>query len=204
MRLRVLAIAALVAVIAAGALVAHFVVPSTYPAAQNRAIGSNVNVSGNRVPNNIKAVGTRVSRFDAQAAFASYVGKWEVHDALLTIHAQRTGLETWNVGPCRQSSTETQMCNGNAKITFTVNPDGSIKGTIQSVWYTQWSGEPVPAGFQSDPEDEQAGDTFELQHDGAHLLYTTWFGDRPSYLNAGNRYWCDSYASQTGWQQCGA
>src|SRR6266852_3447725 len=145
----------------------------------------------------------KVSRFDAQAAFASYVGKWEVHGSLLTIHAEHTGLEQWNVGPCRRSLTQTQLCNGNAKLTFTVNPDGSIKGTIQSVWYTQWGGEPVPAGFQSDPEDEQAGDTFELQHDGTHLLYTTWFG-RLSYLNAGNRYWCDSYASHHGWQQCGA
>lgn len=146
----------------------------------------------------------KVSRFDAQAVFAPYVGKWEVHGSLLTINAERTGLETWNVGPCSQSSTETQMCNGNAKITFTVNPDGSIKGTIQSVWYTQWSGEPVPAGFQSDPGDQKASDTFELQHNGAHLLYTTWFGDRQSHLNAGNRYWCDSYASHAGWQQCGA
>jgi hypothetical protein len=193
MRLRALAIAALIAVIVAGALVAYFVLLSSYSAAQNRATGSNVSVSG-----------TKVSRFDAQAAFASYVGKWEVHGSLLTIHAGRTGLETWNVGPCTQSSTETLMCNGNANIIFTVNPDDSIKGTVQSVWYTQWSGEPVPAGFQSNPDDEQAGDTFELQHQGAHLLYTTWFGSRMNALNAGNRYWCDAYASHAGWQQCGA
>jgi len=186
MRLRVLAIAALVAIIVAGAFVAHFVLSSPYSAAHNRAIGSNGN------------------RFSAQAVFASYVGKWEVHGSLLTILAKRTGLEQWNVGPCTQASTETRMCNGNATITFTVNPDGSIKGTIQSVWYTQWDGKPVPAGFQSNPEDEQAGDMFELQHNGAHLLYTTWFGAHRSSLNAGNRYWCDAYASHTGWQQCGA
>jgi len=145
-----------------------------------------------------------VSQEGAQAAFASYVGKWEVHGSLLTINAQRTGLEQWNVGPCTQSSTETRMCNGNAKMTFTVNPDGSIQGTIQSVWYTQWSGEPAPAGFQSNPEDPQAGDTFKLQHKGAHLLFTTWFG-RLSHLNGYNRYWCDAYAaSHPGWQQCGA
>ncbi len=190
MRLRVLAIAALVAVIVAGAFVAHFVLPSPYSAAQNRAIGSNVSVSGSRVPNNIKA-------------FASYVGKWEVHGSLLTINAERTGLESWNVGPCTQSLTETRMCNGNAKITFTVNPDGSIKGTIQSVWYTQWDGEPVPAGFQSNPEDPQAGDTFELQHHGAHLLYTTWLG-RLSNLNSYNRYWCDSSTSPADRPLCGA
>ena len=186
MRLRVLAIAALVAVIAAGVFVAHFVVPSPYSAAQNRAIGSHVN------------------RFDAQAVFATYVGKWEVHGSLLTITAQHTGLEQWNVGRCTQASAETRMCNGNTNITFTVNPDGSIKRIIQSAWYTQWDGTPVPAGFQSDPADEQAGDAFELQHEGAHLLYTTWFGARQSSLNAGNRYWCDAYASHAGWQQCGA
>ena len=203
MRLRVLAIAALVAVIAAGALVAHFVLPSPSPAAQNRASGSNVSVSGSMVPNNIKAVGTRVSRFDAQAAFASYVGKWEVHGSLLTIHAERTGLELWNAGPCTQSMTETRLCDGNATMTFTVNADGSIKGTFQSVWYTQGNGEPAPAGFQSDPENPQAGDTFELQHHGAHLLYMTWFG-RLSNLNSYNRYWCDSSTSPADRPLCGA
>src|SRR5215470_4274711 len=71
------------------------------------------------------------SPLDAEAVFASFVGKWEVHDALLTIHADRTGLEQWNAGLCTQSMTETRLCGGNAKITFTVNADGSIKGTIQ-------------------------------------------------------------------------
>src|SRR5262249_24171464 len=186
MRLRELTISALVAIIVAGAFCAHFVFSSPYSAAHNPAIGSNGN------------------RFSAQAVFASYVGKWEVHGSLLTILAKRTGLEQWDVGPCTQASTETRMCNGNATITFTVNPDGSIKGTIQSVWYTHWDANPVPAGFQSNPEDEQAGDMFELQHNGAHLLYTTWFGAHRSSLNAGNRYWCDTYASHTGSQQCGA
>ena len=146
----------------------------------------------------------KVSRFDAQAVFASYVGKWEVHGSLLTITAQRTGLEQWNAGPCTQSMTETRLCNGNATMTFTVNADGSIKGTIQSVWYTQWSGAPVPAGFHPDPENEQVGDTFVLQHHGAHLLYTTWVDDRQTSPTAGNWYWCDTYASSHGWQQCGA
>src|SRR5215469_1633678 len=119
---------------------------------------------------------SKVRPVDAQAVFAPYVGKWQVHDALLTISAGRTGIESWNVGPCTQSSTETAMCNGNAKITFTVNANGSIKGTFQSVWYTQWSGAPVPSGFQADSGDPHAGDTFELIHVKAHLLYTTWLG----------------------------
>ncbi len=139
-----------------------------------------------------------------QTAFTSYVGKWEVHDSLLSINANHTGLEQWNVGPCSESTTEVQMCNGNAKITFTENADGSIKGTIQSVSYSQWDGGPAPTGFQPDSADPRAGDTFQLQHSGAHLLYTTWFGERLSYLNNSNRYWCDSYASKAGWKQCGA
>jgi len=123
---------------------------------------------------------------------------------LLTITANRTGLEQWNVGPCTQALTDnTPMCNGNAKITFTMNANGSIKGTFQSVWYTQWSGAPVPAGFRPDPEDPQVGNTFELKHVKAHLLYTTWLG-RLSTLNSGNRYWCDSSTSPADQQQCGA
>lgn len=140
----------------------------------------------------------------AQTAFPSYVGKWEVHGSLLTINANHTGLEQWNVGPCSTSTTEVQMCNGNAKITFTEHADGSIKGAIQSVSYSQWNGGPAPTGFQPDPADPRAGDSFQLQHSGAHLLYTTWFGARLSYLNSSNRYWCDSYALKSGWKQCGA
>jgi hypothetical protein len=141
---------------------------------------------------------------DAHAAFASYVGKWEVHGSLLTITANRTGFEQWNVGPCTQVLTDnTPMCNGNAKITFTLNANGSIKGAFQSVWYTQWSGAPVPTGFHPDPEDPQVGDTFELKHVKAHLLYTTWLG-RLSTFNSGNRYWCDSSTSPADRQQCGA
>jgi len=134
----------------------------------------------------------------AQTAFRSYAGKWEVHDSQLTINANRTGLEQWNVGPCSGS-----MCDGKAEITFTENADGSIKGTIQSISYSQWTGGPAPTGFQPDTADPRAGDTFQLQHNAAHLLYTTWFG-RLSYLNNNNRYWCDSYALKAGWKQCGA
>ena len=134
----------------------------------------------------------------AQAVFPSYVGKWEVHGSLLTINTNHTGLEQWNAGPCASA-----MCNSNAQITFTENADGSIKATIQSVSYTQWNGTPAPAGYQPDPSAPQAGDTFQLQHSGAHLLYTTWLG-KSSSLNKNNRYWCDSYALKAGYQQCGA
>src|SRR5689334_3002505 len=54
---------------------------------------------------------------DTQATFASYVGKWEVHDALLTINADQTGLLIWNAGPCGSAG----LCGGNAPIVFTVN-----------------------------------------------------------------------------------
>jgi hypothetical protein len=152
----------------------------------------------------VPATPTRVRPVETQAVFASYVGKWQMHDATLTIHADRTALEWWNAGPCAQQLTDnTPMCNGNAKITFTVNADGSIKGTFQSVWYTQWSGKPAPAGFQFDPQSPRAGDTFKLQHRKAHLLYTMWLG-RLSTLNSYNGYWCDSSTSPADRPLCGA
>lgn len=135
----------------------------------------------------------------AQTVFKSYVGKWEVHDSVLTINANVTGLEQWNAGPCGNT-----MCGGNAHITFTVNTDGSLKGTIQSVNYSQANGTPVPAGYQPDSADDpQPSDTFQLQHSGVHLLYTTWFG-QGSFLNNNNRYWCGSGASQAEREKCGA
>src|SRR5215467_14368003 len=120
---------------------------------------------------------TPTSTSDTQATFASYVGKWEVHDALLTIKTDQTGLLIWNAGPCGSAG----LCGGNAPIIFTVNADGSIQGTIQSVTYTQGNGDPAPSDFQPSPDDVQAGDMFQLQHNGAHLLFTTWLGQASSY-----------------------
>jgi hypothetical protein len=134
----------------------------------------------------------------SQKTFASYVNKWEVHGSLLTINANQTGLELWNAGPCAQ-----QMCNGNARVVFTVDPDDSIKGIVLSVTYTQWDGSAAPSNYQPTASDPKVGDTFQLQHSGAHLLYTTWFGAKSS-LNSGNRYWCDAYAVKAAWSQCGA
>ena len=136
-----------------------------------------------------------------QVSFTSYVGTWEVHGSLLSIKANQTGREQWNVGLCSSAG---QMCNGMAQVTFRENADGSIKGTIQSVSYSQWNGNPAPAGFQPNSADPQTGDTFQLQRSGVHLLYTTWFGVRLSSLNSGNRYWCDRFALKAGWKQCGA
>jgi hypothetical protein len=138
----------------------------------------------------------------AQIAFTSYVGKWEVHDSLLSINANHTGLDQWNVGPCSESTTQVMMCDGRAIVAFTENANGSITGTIQSISYNQWNGGPPPAGFQPNAADPRTGDTFQLQHSGVHLLYTTWFG-RLSDLNQTNRYWCDAYALASGWNQCG-
>jgi uncharacterized protein (DUF2147 family) len=135
----------------------------------------------------------------AQAIYESYVGKWEVHDAVLTINAGETGLDQWNAGPCGNT-----MCGGNAHIIFTVNTDGSLKGTIQSVDYTQANGNPPPSGFQPDTADDpQMGYTFQLQRNDVHLLYITWLGSANS-LNSGNRYWCGTGASQTDMAKCGA
>lgn len=137
---------------------------------------------------------------NTQTTFTSYVGHWEVHGAQLTINADHTGFEQWNAGPCAES-----MCNEQSKITFTENADGSIKGTFGPISIKQWNGGPAPSGFQLDTAEPLAGDTFQFQHNGTHLLYTTWFGKRLNYLNTeGNRYWCDAYALKTGWKQCGA
>jgi hypothetical protein len=135
----------------------------------------------------------------AQTVVNSYVGKWEVHDSVLTINANETGLLQWNAGPCGGT-----LCGGNAHITFIVNTDGSLKGTIQSVNYTQANGDPAPSGFQPDTADDpQTGYAFQLQHNDVHLLYTTWLGSASS-LNNNNRYWCGSGASQTDQAKCGA
>ena len=136
-----------------------------------------------------------------QTNFNTYVGKWEVHGALLNITANQAGVFQWNAGPCSDAG---DMCNGNAQMTFTTNADGSITGTIQSVSYTLWIGSPAPAGYQPSADDPKAGEAFQLQHSGAHLLYTTWLGAQSSLNNDGNRYWCDTYALNAGWQQCGA
>jgi hypothetical protein len=136
-----------------------------------------------------------------QTNFNTYVGKWEVHGSLLNITANQAGVVQWNAGPCTDAD---DMCAGNAQITFTANADGSITATIQSVSYSLWSGSPAPAGYQPSADDPKAGDTFQLQHSGTHLLYTTWLGAKSSLNNEGNRYWCDTYALSAGWQQCGA
>ncbi len=62
---------------------------------------------------------------------------------------------------------------------------------------------PAPRGYQPNAEDPRTGDTFQLQHSGTHLLYTTWFGE-VSALNNTNRSWCDPSALSAGWRQCGA
>ncbi len=136
---------------------------------------------------------------NTQATFASYVGKWTVHDSVMTINANQTGLMIWNAGPCGSAG----LCGGNAPLIFTANADGSITGTIVSVTYLQGNGTPAPSGFQPSPDDVKAGDMFQLQHNGAHLLYTTWLGNASSY-NSGNRYWCDATALSEGLTQCGA
>jgi hypothetical protein len=120
---------------------------------------------------------------------------------LLTINAGKTGTQVWNAGPCTISG-QTELCGGNANILFVENADGTITGTIQSVSYSSNNG-PAPSSYQPAASDPHAGDSFMLQHSGTHLLYTTWLGKR-SDLNSNNRYWCDAYALQAGYQQCGA
>jgi hypothetical protein len=129
----------------------------------------------------------------AQTVLATYAGKWDAHDVELTINANGTGLEVWNAGPC-----DNTMCGGNASLTFIVNTDGSLTGTIHSVSYSQNNGTSAPSGFQPDPGDPKAGDVIQIQRSGAHLLFS-----KGNSLNS-NRYWCGNGASQADHGKCGA
>ncbi len=131
-----------------------------------------------------------VTRFDAQAVYSTYLGTWHVHGYDLTIKPDNTGQDIWHDG----FSPAGDWCNGNDTIAFTVMPDGSLVGTVQSSWYT-------PAGDGCLPGDWQPGDYFSLVHQGNHLLYQTWSDSNP--VSSPN-YLCDQYATGQGWNQCGA
>lgn len=53
--LKILSIVVLVIIVVAGILITHFALSSPYTAMQNKAIGSNVTVSGSKVPTSVKA-----------------------------------------------------------------------------------------------------------------------------------------------------
>jgi RNA polymerase sigma factor (sigma-70 family) len=142
-------------------------------------------------------------------ALAAYTGRWLVHGSTLTISPDGTGNETWNAGPCDSNAvidggSDTTMCEGHAATSFRAVQDALV-GTIRSVSYSQDDGQTPSAAFTASPDEPQAGDTYRLAFDGTHLLRTTWLG-RSSYENnaVGNPYWCDTYAENNGWSQCGA
>jgi hypothetical protein len=122
---------------------------------------------------------------------ATFVGKWISHDDQLTIAADGTGVESWNAGPC--SGGISGLCTGSGNLSFTVNADGSLAGTYQSVSYESSSG-PVPANYQPAPGFPAVGNTMSLKHNGADLLAAMVNGNSFSY--------CDSTALGEG--LCGA
>lgn len=131
-------------------------------------------------------------------SYSTFVGTWQVHGATLTIFKISGGIYTWNAGPC-----DTSMCHGYADILFTDNGNGTLTGQIHTVnYYTSSNSAPSPS-FTPPAGDPKGGYTFLLQHNGSHLLYTTWQGSA-SGLNSGNRNWCDAYAASHGYKQCGA
>lgn len=132
------------------------------------------------------------------SSYSTFVGTWQVHDATLTIFKISGGTYTWNAGPC-----DTSMCHGYADILFTDNGNGTLTGQIHTVSYYTSSNSAPSSSFTPPADDPKSGYTFLLQHNGNHLLYITWQGSA-SGLNSGNRNWCDSYAANHGYTQCGA
>jgi hypothetical protein len=127
----------------------------------------------------------------ANSVLATYVGKWVSHDDQLTIAANGTGVENWNSGPCTGGISG--LCSGIGDLTFTVNGDGSLAGTYQSVTYQSSSG-PVPSNYQPAPGYPVVGNTISLKHNGADLL--------AAMVNGNSFNYCDPTALSQG--QCGA
>ncbi len=127
----------------------------------------------------------------AGSILATYVGKWVSHDDQLTIAANGTGVENWNAGPCTGGIAG--LCSGTGNLTFTVNGDGSLTGTYQSIMYASSSG-PVPSNYQPAPGYPVVGNTISLKHNGADLL--------AAMVNGNSFNYCDSTALSQG--QCGA
>lgn len=128
----------------------------------------------------------------ANTVLATFVGHWVSHDDELTIAANGTGVENWNAGPCAGRGAS-GLCTGIGNLTFTVNADGSITGTYQSISYESSSG-PLPASYQPAPGYPVLGDTISLKHDGTHLL--------AAMVNGNSFNYCDPTALSQG--QCGA
>lgn len=85
------------------------------------------------------------------------------------------------------------MCAGTGNLTFTVNSNGSLTGSYQSVAYAS-SGGSLPASYQPPAGYPVAGDSITLTHSGAHLL--------AAKVNGNNYNYCDPTALSQG--QCGA
>lgn len=128
----------------------------------------------------------------ANPVFSSFVGKWVTHDDQLTIAANSTGVETWNAGPCIGQGTS-GMCAGIGDLTFTVNPDGSLTGSYQSVSYESNGGQ-LPSTYQPPAGYPVVGNTITLKHNGADLLTAA--------VNGNNFNYCDPTALGQG--LCGA
>jgi hypothetical protein len=122
----------------------------------------------------------------------AFVGTWVSHDDKLTIAENGTGVENWNAGLCTGQGAS-GLCTGIGNLTFTVNADGSLTGTYQSVSYES-SGGPLPASYQPAPGYPVVGNTISLKHNGTHLL--------AAMVNGNSFNYCDPTALSQG--QCGA
>jgi hypothetical protein len=146
------------------------------------------NVSTTAAVSNVNPTPTAT---EVNTVLATFVGKWVSHDDQLTIVANGTGVESWNSGPCTGGISG--LCTGIGNLAFTVNADGSLTGTYQSVSYDSSSG-PVPSGYQPAPGYPVVGNTISLKHNGTDLV--------AAKVNGNSFNYCDPTALSQG--QCGA
>lgn len=139
----------------------------------------------------VKNVNPTPTATEVNTVMATFVGKWVSHDDQLVIAANGTGVENWNAGPCTGGISG--LCAGIGNLTFTVNADGSLTGTYQSVSYESGSG-PVPSGYQPAPGYPVVGNSISLKHSGTDLL--------AAMVNGNSFNYCDPTALSQG--QCGA
>ncbi|HEY7417877.1 MAG TPA: hypothetical protein VH593_22030 [Ktedonobacteraceae bacterium] len=137
----------------------------------------------------------------SDAVFHAFLGTWYVHTSEMDIYSAYTGVQRWPTNPCTPG---TQVCMGQASVTFTVNSSAqTITGTINQVKYVGYNNVPAPANYQPDAGDPQVGAQFTLQAEDAYrLLGLAYVGN--SVGSSGNHNWCTGNAPQTDRQYCGA
>jgi hypothetical protein len=133
------------------------------------------------------------------SSFGRFVGTWRVHGESLEIKSDRTGLQTWNAGPCHFNIDENEpMCTGTATVVF-VETAAGVTGTLKTVAYSDRSGR-VVTDRETTPDEMHSGQTFHLDTVDDGVLY--WTYDPP--IQGGNPYLCGPTASAAWRTKCNA